>query len=82
MDALGDIIYLTYGTAALTGVDPAPVLDAIHDANMGKLFPDGRAHHDPTTNKILKPATWEAEFAPENKIKTAILKQNKDAVMD
>lgn len=82
LDALGDIIYLTYGTAVLTGVNPAPVITAIHDANMGKLFPDGQPHRDAITNKVLKPSDWEANYAPEPKIKAAILAQNPAAKLN
>lgn len=82
MDALGDIIYLTYGTAVLTGVDPNPVIEAIHNANMGKLFPDGKPHHDSITHKILKPTDWEDKYAPEPRIKAAILAQNPAAKLN
>ena len=37
------------------GVDPEEVFEIVHRANMGKIFPDGKAHFDPVTHKILKP---------------------------
>ena len=36
---------------------------------MGKIFPDGKAHFDPVTHKILKPDDWEEKYAPEPAIK-------------
>lgn len=65
VDALTDLLYLTYGSFVLMGVDPKPLFDTVHEANMGKIFPDGKAHFDPVTHKILKPDDWEEHFAPE-----------------
>lgn len=69
VDALTDLLYLTYGSFVLMGVDPKPLFDTVHEANMGKIFPDGKAHFDPVTHKILKPDDWEAHFAPEPSIR-------------
>lgn len=68
VDALIDLLYFTYGSFVLMGVNPAPIFDIVHQANMGKLFPDGKPHYDPNTNKVLKPADWEKNYAPEKKI--------------
>ena len=65
VDALIDTLYLTYGSFVLMGVDPEEVFEIVHRANMGKIFPDGRAHFDPVTHKILKPDDWEEKYAPE-----------------
>ncbi len=69
VDALTDSLYLTYGSFVLMGVDPKPLFDTVHEANMGKIFPDGKAHFDPVTHKILKPDDWEEHFAPEPSIR-------------
>ncbi|HHV5991060.1 TPA: HAD-IIB family hydrolase [Streptococcus agalactiae] len=69
VDALTDLLYLTYGSFVLMGVDPKPLFDTVHEANMGKIFPDGKAHFDPVTHKILKPDDWEEHFAPESSIR-------------
>lgn len=69
VDALTDLLYLTYGSFVLMGVDPKPLFDTVHEANMGKIFPDGKAHFDPVTYKILKPDDWEEHFAPEPSIR-------------
>lgn len=77
VDALLDILYFTYGSFVLMGVDPAPIFDLVHAANMGKVFPDGKAHFDPITHKILKPDDWEEKFAPENRIVEELERQLK-----
>ncbi|HGA0286144.1 TPA: HAD-IIB family hydrolase [Streptococcus agalactiae] len=69
VDALTDLLYLTYGSFVLMGVDPKPLFDTVHEANMGKIVPDGKAHFDPVTHKILKPDDWEEHFAPEPSIR-------------
>lgn len=75
VDALTDLLYLTYGSFVLMGVDPKPLFDTVHGANMGKIFPDGKAHFDPVTHKILKPDDWEERFAPEPAIKRELDRQ-------
>lgn len=75
VDALTDLLYLTYGSFVLMGVDPKPFFDTVHEANMGKVFPDGKAHFDPVTHKILKPDDWEERFAPEPAIKRELDRQ-------
>jgi len=42
---------------------------------MGKIFPDGKAHFDPVTHKILKPDDWEEKYAPEGAIKEELERQ-------
>lgn len=75
VDALVDLLYLTYGSFALMGVDPSAVFDVVHRANLGKIFPDGKAHFDPVTHKILKPEGWEEKYAPEPAIKRELERQ-------
>ncbi|MBF0806736.1 MULTISPECIES: Cof-type HAD-IIB family hydrolase [unclassified Streptococcus] len=76
-DALVDLLYFTYGHFVLMGVDPAPIFDLVHQANMGKIFPDGKAHFDPQTHKILKPDDWEENYAPEPAIQKELERQQK-----
>lgn len=80
IDALIDLLYFTYGTFVLSGVDPAPFFEIVHEANMGKIFPDGKAHFDPVTHKILKPDDWEERFAPELAIKRELNRQLQKAL--
>lgn len=75
VDALIDLLYFIYGSFALTGLDPEPFFDIVHEANMGKIFPDGKAHFDPLTHKILKPKDWEERFSPEEAINREINRQ-------
>ncbi|WP_444810780.1 Cof-type HAD-IIB family hydrolase [Streptococcus canis] len=75
VDALADLLYFTYGSFVLMGVDPQPIFETVHEANMGKIFPDGKAHFDPVTHKIQKPADWEERHAPESAIKKELDKQ-------
>ncbi|MBA2795845.1 Cof-type HAD-IIB family hydrolase [Streptococcus porcinus] len=75
VDALTDLLYFTYGSFVLMGVDPQPIFETVHESNMGKIFPDGKAHFDPVTHKILKPDNWEEQYAPEKSIKKELDKQ-------
>ena len=77
VDALIDTLYFTYGSFVLMGVDPERIFEIVHQANMGKVFPDGKAHFDPVTHKILKPNDWEEKYAPEPAIKKEIERQIK-----
>lgn len=52
-DALGDIVYVAYGTAHVYGIDLDAVIDAIHVSNMTKLGADGRPVRR-ADGKILK----------------------------
>lgn len=80
VDALTDLLYFTYGSFVLMGVDPKPFFDTVHTANMGKVWPDGKAHFDPVTHKILKPDDWEKRFAPEPAIKKELDQQIQKAL--
>lgn len=75
VDGLIDLLYFTYGTFALMGIDPDELFHIVHRANMAKKFPDGKARFDPITNKILKPQNWEVDFAPEQHIVTNLQQQ-------
>ena len=57
---------------------PEPIFRIVHEANMGKIFPDGKAHFHPVTHKILKPDDWEEKYAPE----PAILKELENQLAD
>lgn len=66
-DALADMVYVIYGTAATYGIDLDRVLDVVHDANMRKLV-DGRVVKD-EHGKITKPDGW---TPPEPEIRAAL----------
>lgn len=76
VDALVDLLYFTYGSFVLLGVDPKPLLEIVHQANLGKLFPDGKPHYDPVTHKVLKPADWAKNYAPEPQILAELKRQS------
>ena len=77
VDALIDTLYFTYGSFVLMGVNPERIFEIVHQANMAKIFPDGKAQFDPVTHKILKPEDWEEKHAPEPAIKKEIERQKK-----
>lgn len=78
IDALIDANYFNYGSFVLMGVDPRPISTIVHEANMGKIFPDGKPHYRLSDGKVLKPENWHQQYAPENKIKNEIEKQIKE----
>ncbi|MEG2937414.1 MAG: HAD family hydrolase, partial [Vagococcus sp.] len=78
VDALIDLLYFTYGSFVMMNVDPTEVFNLVHQANMGKLFPDGKPRYHEVTGKVLKPENWEEDFAPERKIKKEIEKQQQN----
>ena len=75
VDALTDLLYFTYGSFALIGVNPQLIFEIVHRANMGKLFPDGKPRYHPVTNKVMKPEDWQQKYAPEPLIKEEINRQ-------
>ena len=77
MDALIDTLYFTYGSFVLMGVDPERILILSMKQILGKVFPDGKAHFDPVTHKILKPEDWEEKYAPEPAIRQELQRQFK-----
>lgn len=66
-DALADMVYVIYGTAAAYGIDLDNVLDIVHEANMRKLV-DGKVIKD-EFGKIMKPDGW---TPPEPEIRAAM----------
>lgn len=75
VDALIDLLYFTYGSFVMMNVDPTKIFNLVHQANMGKLFPDGKPRYHEITGKVLKPENWEEDFAPERKIEAELEKQ-------
>jgi predicted HAD superfamily Cof-like phosphohydrolase len=57
-DAMIDLIYLALGTLVELGVNPTPLFEIVQNANMSKLWPDGKVHTNPETGKIMKPPTF------------------------
>ena len=56
-DALTDINYYIYDTAARHGINLGKVFDIVHAANMAKKWSDGQFHRR-DDGKIIKPDGW------------------------
>lgn len=56
-DALGDILYVVYGTAVSCGIDMEPIVAEIHRSNMSKMQADGTIIRR-EDGKIIKPDTY------------------------
>lgn len=52
-DAIGDLLYVVYGTAVSCGIDMEPITDEIHRSNMSKV--GGTKRDD---GKWIKPSTY------------------------
>ncbi|WP_141431925.1 HAD family hydrolase [Bacillus sp. 03113] len=76
-DAMIDLIYLAIGTLVEIGVKPEALFEIVHNANMSKLWPDGKPRTNPETGKIIKPPTFvrpepllQAEIERQASVKT------------
>jgi predicted HAD superfamily Cof-like phosphohydrolase len=58
-DAFIDIIYFALGGLVNLGVRPERLWDIVQNANMAKLWPDGRPHYRDGDGKVMKPAGWQ-----------------------
>lgn len=74
-DALTDIEYFNQGTFTLLGVEPFNLFKIVQEANMGKLWDDGKPRFRESDGKILKPPHWEEKYAPEPRLKEEIQRQ-------
>lgn len=53
-DAIGDLLYVVFGTAVSCGIDMSPIMDEIHRSNMTKV-----GGHKRDDGKWVKPDTYE-----------------------
>ncbi len=67
-DAMIDTIYFALGTLVEMGVEPEILFDIVQEANMSKLWPDGKPHYN-DMGKTIKPEGWQD---PHEKLKAAI----------
>lgn len=65
VDALADILYFTYGTLVMMGIDPQKPFEIVHAANMRKLWPDGKPRWN-AEGKVIKPDGW---VGPEDELR-------------
>lgn len=56
-DAIIDLLYFAFGYLVEMGVPPSGVWNAVHAANMAKLWPDGV--HTNAVGKVVKPHDWQ-----------------------
>ena len=68
VDAMIDVIYFALGTMVEMGISPDAIFDIVHEANMSKLWSDGKPHFNPD-GKTIKPENW---VDPYSKIKSEI----------
>lgn len=71
VDAMIDLIYFALGTLVEIGVPPGDIFDIVQNANMNKLWEDGKPRFREGDGKVIKPPHWED---PHNKIVEAINK--------
>ena len=74
-DAMIDLIYFALGTLVEMGIEPDNLFNIVQNANMSKLWPDGKPHYN-EDGKTIKPSTWED---PHNKLKIEIRRQHEKA---
>lgn len=67
-DAIIDIIYHALGVLTEMGIQPDPLFKIVQNANMSKLWPDGKSHCN-KWGKLIKPSGWKD---PHNKLAEAI----------
>ncbi len=70
-DAIIDAIYFLIGTLVEMGIKPQNLFDIVQEANMSKLWPDGKPRYR-DDGKILKPVSW---IAPEPRLIKEIERQ-------
>lgn len=58
IDAICDLLYVTYGAAVAMGIDIEPFFDEVHRSNMSKLDPETKLPVRREDGKILKPSTY------------------------
>lgn len=73
-DAMIDLIYLALGTLVEMGVRPEELFNIVHEANMSKLWEDGKPHYRESDGKVIKPPSWQD---PAPLLQAAIAKQGK-----
>ncbi|OBG93852.1 HAD family hydrolase [Mycobacterium sp. E3298] len=59
VDGLIDLIYFAIGTLVEHGVKPDPIFDVVNNANLSKLWSDGKPRFREGDNKIIKPDGWQ-----------------------
>ncbi len=71
-DAIIDLIYFALGTLVEMGVDGEKLFHIVHQANMTKLWPDGKPRFRASDGKVQKPPTW---VDPHKALRVELAKQ-------
>lgn len=58
VDAVGDILVVTYGASNRLGVNAQKIFDEVNRSNMSKVWPDGTIHKRESDFKVIKPDTY------------------------
>ena len=58
IDAICDLLYVTYGAASAMGIDIEPFFDEVHRSNMSKVDPETGMPIYRDDGKVLKPSTY------------------------
>lgn len=66
-DAMIDLIYFALGTLVEMGTKPEKLFSVVHNANMSKLWEDGKPHYK-EDGKTLKPKMWKDPYFDLEKI--------------
>jgi len=72
-DAMIDTIYFALGTLVEMGVKPGILFNIVQNANMSKLWPDGKPHYN-EMGKVIKPEGWQD---PHRKLELSIQKMKR-----
>lgn len=72
-DAMIDTIYLALGTLVEMGIKPESLFQIVHEANMNKLWPDGKPRYRKSDGKVIKPPDWKD---PQPRIREEIKRQS------
>lgn len=58
-DAMIDLIYFALGTLVEMGIEPDGLFNIVQNANMSKLWEDGKPRYNKKDGKVIKPDNWE-----------------------
>ena len=73
-DAMIDVMYFALGTLVELGIEPEKLFAIVQEANMSKLWEDGKPHFRESDGKVIKPPTW---VDPHSKTVAEIERQSK-----
>jgi predicted HAD superfamily Cof-like phosphohydrolase len=72
-DAMIDVIYFALGTLVELGIEPENLFAIVQQANMSKLWEDGKPRFRESDGKVIKPPSW---IDPHKKLVTEIQRQS------